>query len=324
MTEVDCPMHPFSSLLHNLDDFLEHIDSARVETIGEARDGSPIPAVSLGPEGAPTCVVIAGTHSSELTGVSGAFDVVERLSPELESVALYVVPAVDVAGVRENLSLLPSTPTLGSVLQLKSHRDLEGEFRDGDHPEAQALRQWLEGLPQIDAFISLHAANHVVPGGYVYLGGNDEQMIAEAATVLAARMDETGFRRLAEDPTGVSGARINDGIFELPDAPGSCVDFVQEAFDPGVVLVTELPVGLVVDGPVELEQLDLWKQSKECRPRYNPALFNGIHVNFSAISSITAPMVCLTCAAVTRRTSTSYTLRNAKTLESLADSRVLV
>ncbi len=222
--------------------------------------GGGIPAVSFGPSDAPGCVVVAGMHSSELTGVWAAVEVAARMSKKFE-VACHVVPAVDVDGVREHSRRVARDSSLSALLRLKNHRDLEGQFRSGAHPEAEDLRRWLERLPRVDAFISLHAANHVAPGGFVYLGGDDEQMVAQTAHAVARRMDEMSFPRLSADPTGVGGARIADGVFGLPQAPGSCIDFVRTALSPAVVAVTELPVGLVeVDGAVTLAQLDRWKR----------------------------------------------------------------
>lgn len=265
------------------------IDAADVTIIGTTRGDAPIPAVSRGLQDAPTCVVVAGMHSSELTGVWAALEVARRLPLLAEDVAVHVVPAVDLDGVRHNSELDADRPDLAALLQLRNHRDLEGEFDTEGHPEAEALRKWLHGLPRVDAFVSLHAANHLAPGGFVYMGGDDDFVDA-----IARRFDrltcEHGLPLLSQDPTGVGGACIADGVFGLPDAPGSCVDFVQNVLDASIIAVTELPVGLVdVAGPVPLARLDDWKrQYADGDPPLDVSVTDCVEQQVAALSGLVA------------------------------------
>lgn len=235
----------------------------RCVSTGLSRRSNPVVAVGCGADRGPVCVVVAGMHSDELTGVAAAESVVRSVYERLASgVRLEVVPAVDVDGVRDNIRGVDPDAPVVSLLDLQLHRDLEGEFCDGDHPEADAVRRWLASFERIDAFVSLHATNHLVPGGFSYLGGSESQLVETMARVLEARMAAWGVPRLASDPTGMGGQRLSDGVFGIPRVEGSSLEFVRRRFDPALMAVTELPVGLVEPhGPISLEKLDVWKNA---------------------------------------------------------------
>lgn len=234
------------------------------EIVGTSRQGREIPAVHCGEETAgPVCVVVAGLHAEELTGVAGAVEVIRRLGrAPISGSRLFVVPAVDVDGVADNLSKIEGDDPMVSLLGLAPGRDMEGEFCTGNHLEAAALRRRLEGFDRIDAYLSLHATNHLVPGGFCYAGGRDPEAVGTVGTLIGARMAGCGLPRLNSDPTGMGGARVTEGVFGIPHVEGSSIDFVERRFDPSILTVTEFPLGLVEPhGPIALEKLDVWRRS---------------------------------------------------------------
>lgn len=234
------------------------------EVVGMTPGGRQIIAVHCGdPRGRPVCVAVAGMHADELTGVAGAVETIRwATSASLTGARLIVVPAVDVDGVAANLDEIDEDDPMVSVLELEPGRDLEGEFCTGDHLEAELVRRWLEGIDRIDAYLSLHATNHLVPGGFCYAGGRNRELVETVGRLVGARMAGCGLPRLGSDPTGMGGAKVADGVFGIPHVEGSSINFVERRFDPSVLAVSEFPLGLVEPhGPIALEKLDVWRAS---------------------------------------------------------------
>lgn len=240
--------------------------AATTEVLASTERGRELFSIRYGPQRGPRIAVIAGMHSDELTGVAAAVELAERLATDPpEDAVFHVVAAVDVDGVFEQIDELDEHDLIPSLLSLSPHRDLEGTCRTKGAPETAALCDWLDSIDTIDAFIDLHAANHLVPGGFCYLDGPDEVVVDTAAAIIGTHMAEHDIPRLATDPTGKSRTKVRDGVFSIPPVDDSCVEYVREHFNPSLLMVPELPVGLVEPhGPIGLEKLDAWKRSFQC------------------------------------------------------------
>lgn len=211
------------------------VPGARVDEV----DG--IPFASVGPrEASHHVLVLGGLHAGELLGCAAALAVVSAELPD--DVCVHVMPAVDHRGVRANAHKALASGGIEGLLGLES-RDLESDLWRGAR-ETEALRSWLDGLPQVDAFFSFHTADCLSGGAFFYVQG-DGVVDAGLMETLRASLGRCGVPLLPVDPTPVPSTTVEPGFFAL-EAPGDgAFGYVVDRFRPRVAMVSEIPVGLV-------------------------------------------------------------------------------
>lgn len=240
--------------LKRLDELLLD-EGASIEKIGDSGDNRPLYGVTVGDKSAHWVIVaIAGMHATEVVAPLALVDLINQLVRKPpERVRYHFVPIADPDLLAQNAEQLYEPITLPKLLNLKSVRDLEGNFTSNRYPECRAIRQWLEKLPRIDAFFSLHTAP-VSPGLFFYVAGSSRDCIASVADRLAACCPSL-IPLLKSDPTGVSQQAVFPGFFPIPtaaqmnsydqrDRSGTSIEFVARKFQPSFIGVSEMPLGV--------------------------------------------------------------------------------
>jgi hypothetical protein len=229
---------------------------AQIEEIGRSGQQQPLYSVTIGDKNPDVRVVaIAGMHASEVIGPLALVDLIQKLVQQpLPRLQYHFVPLADPDLFLQNTEQLSEPITLAQLLQLPFIRDLEGHFTADDYPECKAMRQWLERLPQIDAFFSLHAAP-VAPGLFFYVSGTSSDCIASVAEHIAGACLPWEIPLLEEDPTNLSQASLFPGFLAMPTAAemngqdqrersGTSIEFVTRRFQPSFLGVCEMPLGV--------------------------------------------------------------------------------
>lgn len=251
---------------------------AHIEEIGRSGQQRPIYSVTLGDEHpAVRVVAIAGMHASEVIGPLALVDLIQKLVQQpLHRLQYCFVPLVDPDLFFQNTEQLSEPITLSQLLQLPFIRDLEGHFTANDYPECVVIRQWLDSLPRIDAFFSLHAAP-VAPGLFFYVSGESNDCIASVADQIATACHPWEIPLLEQDPTGLSRTLLFPGFFAMPTAAemnvqdqrersGTSIEFVTRRFQPSFLGVCEMPLGV---------STALHRASLQEIERFNQALGNN-------------------------------------------------
>lgn len=229
---------------------------AHVEEIGRSAQQRPLYAVTIGDKNPDfTVVALAGMHASEVVGPLALVDLISKLVHEVPNYLRYhFIPVADPDFLAQNMDLLSEPVTLPKLLNLQFIRDLEGDFTSDSYSECQAIRQWLECLPHIDAYFSLHTAHCVAPGLFFYVAGKSSDCIASVATRIAAYRPSQ-IPLLERDPTGLTQEALFPGFFTIPtvaeqnfydgrNRSGTSLEFVTEKFQPHFIGVSEMPLGV--------------------------------------------------------------------------------
>lgn len=194
-------------------------------------------------------------HASEVIGPLALVDLIRKLVQQpLPRLQYHFVPLADPDLFLQNTEQLSEPITLSQLLQLPFIRDLEGHFTADDYPECKAIRQWLERLPQIDAFFSLHAAP-VAPGLFFYVSGTSSDCIAFVADQIADACRPWEIPLLEQDPTNLSQTSLFPGFLAMPTAAdmngqdqrersGTSIEFITRRFQPSFLGVCEMPLGV--------------------------------------------------------------------------------
>ena len=243
---------------------LKHLDSliretealgAKVGEIGVSSEGRSLYGVTVGDRyAARTVVIVAGCHADEIIGPLTAVSMLQSLVQQpWPGVKFGIVPVADPDFLHRNASELPTNVTLRDLLQLKHCRDLEGHFTADTYPECIAIRQWMRGFKQVDAYFSLHSAGLIAPGLFFYVGrGANSRCVHQAASGVTAALPDY-IPLLSHDPTGLSQTVLSPGFFELalPNVqalnqqnPGSSLAFVSHYFQPQFVAASEMPLAI--------------------------------------------------------------------------------
>lgn len=134
------------------------VHGAEVKELGRSGQERPLYGVTVGDKNPDyTIVALAGMHANEVVGSLALVELISQLVTELpHRLQYHFVPVADPDLLAQNLEQLCEPITLPKLLSLQAIRDLEGNFTSNSYPECRAIRQWLEKLPRIDAFFSLH------------------------------------------------------------------------------------------------------------------------------------------------------------------------
>ena len=254
--------------LKRLDELLLETEKrgVSIEKIGYSEGKRPLYGVTIGDKNAHYAIVaIAGMHADEVVAPLALVDLINKLVRKTpEQLRYHFVPIADPDLLAQNAEQLCEPITLSKLLSLKSVRDLEGNFTSNSYPECRAIRQWLEKLPRIDAFFSLHTAHRVAPGLFFYVAGSSSDCIASVADRMAACCPSQ-IPLLESDPTGVSQQALFPGFFPIPTAAemnsydwrdrcGTSIEFVARKFQPSFLGVSEIPLGVCTglhNAPIE-------------------------------------------------------------------------
>lgn len=243
---------------------------ATIEKIGCSEGKRPLYAVTVGDEAADTVIVaIAGMHANEVAAPLALVALIHKLVRQTpERVRYHFVPISDPDLLAQNAQQLCEPITVPKLLSL-TVRDLEGNFTSNRYPECLAIREWLENLPRIDAFFSLHTAPRVTPGLFFYVAGTSRDCIASVAERMATCCPSQ-IPLLESDPSGF-GEALFRGFFPIPsaaqmndydrrDRSGTSIEFVAQRFQPSFIGVSEIPLGLCTElhnAPIEeIEQFN--------------------------------------------------------------------
>ncbi len=255
--------------LLDLDSFLHHqvAQHAQLNLLGHSSEGRLLSAVQIGsPTASLTIVVIAGFHATEIAGPLAAIRLIQHLlnyPPKQHRFA--IVPVADPDRLSRNLAALGANPTTPDLLNLGAVEDLEGAFTTSTYAECQHIRSWLEQFEQIDGYYSLHTAHRVAPGLFFYLGGKAMSVVSNPIAEHLMSMLSMPIPMLAYDPTGFATTVLAPGILALPSIGSSServmsessLAFVLERFNPQMIGVTEVPLGLCSElGAASLAEIE--------------------------------------------------------------------
>jgi hypothetical protein len=239
---------------------------ATIKEIGNSGQQQPLYSVSIGDKNPEyTIVAIAGMHASEVIGQLALVDLISKLNSEnTKRLQYHFVPVADPDLLAENTKQLSEPITLPNLLSSEIVRDLEGHFTSNRYPECEAIRQWLETFPRIDAFFSLHTAHRIAPGLFFYVAGKSNECIASVADRIATICIPSQIPLLEKDPTGESQKVLFPGFFTIPtaaemnhddrDRSGTSIEFVMKKFQPSFIGVSEIPLGIcrgLHEAPIE-------------------------------------------------------------------------
>jgi hypothetical protein len=240
---------------------------AIIKEIGNSGQQQPLYSVSIGDKNPEyTIVAIAGMHASEVIGQLALVDLISKLNSEnTKRLQYHFVPIADPDLLAENTKQLSEPITLPNLLSSEIVRDLEGHFTSSRYPECEAIRQWLETFPRIDAFFSLHTAHRIAPGLFFYVAGKSNECIASVADRIATICIPSQIPLLEKDPTGESQQALFPGFFTIPtaaemnshddrDRSGTSIEFVMKKFQPSFIGVSEIPLGIcrgLHEAPIE-------------------------------------------------------------------------
>ncbi len=225
---------------------------AQVDVIGTSGEGRPLYEVIIGAEQASfTVVIVAGMHADEVSGPLAALALLQSLidSP-YSDVQIRCVPAADPDMLSRNAAQLPTQSTLQDILNLRHVRDLEWQFTADAYHESRVIRQWMQQLSRIDAYVSLHTAQRIAPGLFFYISSASVPACVScvAAGVEARLPPEVPL--VTRDPTGIAQNVFGPGFFALPASLGRGNDadtsfaFVAQQFHPRFAGVTETPLAI--------------------------------------------------------------------------------
>jgi hypothetical protein len=231
-------------------------NGAQVEEIGQSSQQRPLYSVTIGDKNPDyTITALAGMHASEVVGSLALLELISQLVSEVpHRVRYHFVPVADPDFLAQNTEQLSKPVTLAKLLSLQFVRDLEGNFNSNSYLECQAIRGWLEKLPRIDAFFSLHTAHCVAPGLFFYVAGSSVECIASVAAQITAQRPSQ-IPLLKYDPTAVSHSPLFPGFFKIPTAAQmnfsdglnrsqTSIEFVARKFNPYFIGVSEMPLGI--------------------------------------------------------------------------------
>lgn len=240
---------------------LKHLDTrllalgaqgAQVTVIGTSGEGRPLYEVAIGAEHSPfTVVVVAGMHADEVTGPLAALALLQTLVHNpWTNIQLRCVPVADPDMLARNADQLPPQSTLRDIVNLRHVRDLEWQFTADTYPESRAIRHWMERLPRIDAYISLHTAHLITPGLFFYISSTSAPACVSCVAARVAATLPPEVPLVAQDPTNIAQAIYAPGFFALPASVGRVHDaessfaFVGRRFQPRFAGVTETPLAI--------------------------------------------------------------------------------
>jgi hypothetical protein len=245
--------------LHDLNTFLQHhvAQRAQVDILGRSSEGRQLAAVQFGsPAASLTFVIIAGFHATELAGPLAAIRLIQDLLTRPPTQHRFaIVPVADPDRLMLNLANLPADPTAHDLLNLHAVEDLEGTFTAPVFEECQHIRSWLEHFDQIDGYYSLHTAHRIAPGLFFYLAGSVMPVIGRCVAQQISKTLPTHSPLLNYDPTGLATTLLAPGILALPIVgttaesvmSESSLAFVMERFNPQIIGVSEVPLGLCAE-----------------------------------------------------------------------------
>jgi hypothetical protein len=235
-------------------DTLAH-KGASVTAIGMSDEHLPIHSIVLGRNTAPhTLLLIAGLHANEIVGTLAALEFLQQfIAKPHNDTRIACIPIADPISLIRNTNLLPEEPNLRDVLKLRIFRDLEGEFTSNNHIECVHIRNWLEHIEQVDAYVSLHTAHRIAPGLFFYISDTSDQNLTQYITKQFKSRIPENILLASHDPTGMTQEVLAEGFFEIPLTQlllhgeqdfGASLGYIHQQFRPRFIAATETPLGI--------------------------------------------------------------------------------